>query len=401
MPDGLPTQLPYRRLSGFYFFWFAALGAILPYWGLYLQERGFSATQIGAVFGTLMGTKVVAPYVWGWIVDHFGGRLRIVRIATLLALLIFLFIPQQTQFLPMIALMTAYAFFWNAAPPQIEALTFNYLGDRESHYGRIRLWGSIGFITSVTSLGWLVQQRGLDLLPYWIIAMLSGVFVVSLLLREKPSLTTSEQGEGLMRVLRRPEVLGLLIACCLIQLSHGPYYSFFSIYLEANDYSRSQIGLLWSLGVFAEIFVFLAMPFLARQLGMRRLFLFAIAVTVLRWSLLSQFVNHPIVIICVQIMHLATFGLYHAVAVNLIHRFFKGKLQGRGQALYSSVSFGLGGGIGSLLSGFLWDSSSPTMIYFMAAVVASLAWLICWLVLHVETGADKTKTTASAGADLV
>lgn len=397
MPDGLP----YKRLSGFYFFWFGALGAILPYWGLFLQERGYSATHIGAVFGTLMGTKVIAPYVWGWIIDHFGGRLRVVRIATSLTLLIFLFIPQQQDFLPMILLMTAYAFFWNAAPPQIEALTFNYLGEKEAHYGRIRLWGSIGFISSVTTLGWLVETQGLYLLPYWIAAMLSGVFVVSLMLREKPSVAHEEQGDGLLKVLLRPEVFGLLLACCLIQLSHGPYYSFFSIYLEANSYSRSQIGLLWSLGVFAEIFVFLAMPFLARQLGMRRLFLFALAITVLRWSLLAEFVNHPVVIIAVQLMHLATFGLYHAVAVNLVHRFFTGKLQGRGQALYSSMSFGLGGGIGALLSGYLWDMSTSTTIYFMAAVVAALAWLICWLVLHVESEADRSRAATSAGADLV
>lgn len=381
----MPEGLPYKRLAGFYFFWFATLGAFLPYWGLFLQEGGYSATQIGAVFGALLGTKIIAPYAWGWIVDHYGGRLRIVRLAAVLTLLIFLFIPQQTHFLPMILLVTAYGFFWNATPPQIEALTFNHLGDREAYYGRIRLWGSIGFIISVTTLGWLVQKHGLALLPLWIAGMLGGVCLISLLLREKPmTAVVEEHAQGLFRVLRRPEVAGLLLACCLMQLSHGPYYSFFSIYLEAHEYSRSQIGLLWSLGVFAEIFVFLAMPFLVARLGMRRLFLAAIGITVLRWSLLSAFVDHPLVIICVQLMHLASFGLYHAVAVNLIHRFFRGRLQGRGQALYSSMSFGLGGGIGALLSGFVWDTSSPTVIYLMAAVVALAAWLLTWWTLHVE-----------------
>ncbi|MGB1580145.1 MAG: MFS transporter [Nevskiales bacterium] len=394
----MPEGLPYKRLSGFYFFWFATLGAFLPYWGLYLQERGFSATQIGAVFGTLMGTKLIAPYVWGWIVDHFGARLTIVRLAAALTLLIFCFIPQQAQFLGMIVLMTAYGFFWNATPPQIEALTFNHLGDKEAYYGRIRLWGSIGFITSVTSLGWLVQTHGLGLLPYWIAAMLAGVVLISLLLNEKPRPESQSDAEGLWRVLKRPEVLGLLLACCLMQLSHGPYYSFFSIYLEAHDYSRSQIGLLWSLGVFAEIFVFLAMPLLAARLGMRRLFLMAIGITVIRWALLSGFVDHPVVIICVQLMHLASFGLYHAVAVNLVHRFFRGQLQGRGQALYSSMSFGLGGGIGALLSGYVWDISSPTVIYFMAAVVALLAWLIAWWTLHVAP--ERTELTTGR-TDLV
>jgi PPP family 3-phenylpropionic acid transporter len=341
--------------------------------------------------------------VWGWIADHRGGRIGIVRMATGVTLLIFLFIPHMPSFGWMMALMTLYGFFWNAAPPQIEVVTFNHLGDKDAHYGRIRLWGSVGFIVSVTTLGWLLQKHGLGLLPMWITSMLAGVFLVSLSIQEKPVQATLGHAQGLFRVLRRPEVLALLTACCLIQLSHGPYYSFFSIYLEANDYSRSQIGVLWSLGVFAEIFVFLAMPFLARRLGMRRLFLFAIAVTVMRWSLLANFVNNEAIIVCVQLMHLASFGLYHAVAVNLIHRFFRGKLQGRGQALYSSVSFGLGGGIGSLLSGYLWDISSPTTIYTMAAVVAVIAWLICWLALHVETR-DKDagyREVASGSSDLV
>lgn len=391
----MADRLPYKRLSGFYFFWFAALGAILPYWGLYLQERGYSATQIGAVFGALMGTKLIAPYVWGWLADQRGTRIQIVRLATAMTLLIFLFIPHMPVFGAMLLMMAVYGFFWNAAPPQVEVITFNHLGDREAHYGRIRLWGSIGFILSVSSLGWLVQHHGLALLPLWISFMLVGVFAVSLMIREKPVPVTNEPGEGLGTVLRRPEVLALLAACCLMQLSHGPYYSFFSIYLEAHDYSRSQIGVLWSVGVFAEIFVFLAMPFLARTLGMRRLFLFAIGITVLRWLLLARFVDHPVAIIGVQLMHLASFGLYHAVAVNLIHRFFRGKLQGRGQALYSSLSFGLGGGIGSVLSGYLWDISSPTTIYFMAAAVALLAWLICYLALHVADGRSATGSLPS------
>lgn len=400
-PDELPSSLPYKRLSGFYFFWFATLGAILPYWGLYLQERGYSATQIGAVFGALMGTKIIAPYVWGWIADHRGGRIGIIRLATGCAFLVFLCIPQIPSFTWMLVAIAVYGFFWNAAPPQIEVLTFNHLGSNDAHYGRVRLWGSVGFITSVTSLGWVLQYQSLDLLPFWIGSMLFGVFVISMLLHEKPISSVQKQAEGLLAVLKRPEVLALLVACCLIQLSHGPYYSFFSIYLEAHDYSRSQIGLLWSLGVFAEIFVFLAMPFLARHLGMRRLFLTAIAITVLRWSLLANFVENEVLIVCVQLMHLASFGLYHAVAVNLIHRFFRGKLQGRGQALYSSVSFGLGGAIGSMLSGYLWDLSSPMAIYSMAAGVAVVAWLICWLALHVEAHSKGYDDLSSGSSDLV
>lgn len=375
--------VPYVQLSGFYLFYFATLGAVLPYWGLYLRENGYSATQIGIVFAALMGTKVIAPYVWGWLADHHGKRIYIIRSAAVLTLLAFMMVPFADSFIIMALLMTAYGFFWNAALPQVEVLTFNHLGANESHYGRIRLWGSVGFILSVIALGWVLEVHGLSLLPLWIMASLSGVVVMTVLLRERAQTEVVHHSGGLWQTVRRPEVLCLLLACLLVQLSHGPYYTFFSIYLEDHGYARGHIGLLWSLGVIAEIGVFLAMPWLSRRLGMRKLFMLALVVTILRWLLLAEFVNSIVAIVIVQLMHMMTFGLYHAVAVNLIHRMFKGRLQGRGQALYSSMSFGIGGGLGSLISGYLWDYTSPSVIYFCAAASALLAWWLCWKYLHV------------------
>lgn len=389
------TGVPYFQLSGFYFFHFAILGSVLPFWGLYLREMGYSATQIGIVFGVLMGTKVVAPYAWGWIADHFGGRIRIIQLAAVMTLGAFTLVPYANSFMWMVLLMTAYGFFWNAALPQVEVVTFNHLGERDAHYGRIRLWGSVGFIFSVICLGEILERHGLNPLPLWIIAAMGGGLAISFLLYEQPHAVHHSSPAQLWPIVKRPEVLCLFLACLLIQLSHGPYYTFFSIYLEDNGYQRSQIGLLWSLGVFAEIAVFLLMPLLTRRLGMRFLFLASISVTVLRWVLLATSVEQPVVLVLVQLMHMASFGLYHAVAVNLIHRFFKGRLQGRGQALYSSVSFGIGGGLGSLLSGYLWDITSPVVIYSLAGLCAALAWGLCWWLLHVpdekRSGRDRLK----------
>lgn len=389
------SGVPYVQLSGFYFFYFATLGAVLPFWGLYLREDGYTASQIGVVFGALMGTKIIAPYVWGWLADHRGDRILIIRIAAILTLVAFSLVPQAGSFPWMVLLMTAYGFFWNAALPQVEVVTFNHLGDREAHYGRIRLWGSVGFILSVIVLGWVLEQFGLTPLPFWIMAALGGVVLMTLLLRESVDTHHATTSGGLMQVIRQPAVLSLLLACLLVQLSHGPYYTFFSIYLEDHGYTRGSIGLLWSLGVIAEIGVFLAMPWLSARLGMRRLFMLALLVTVVRWVLLAEFVDSLAVIVIVQFMHMMTFGLYHAVAVNLIHRMFRGRLQGRGQALYSSVSFGVGGALGSLMSGFLWDLASPSVIYLAAAVAALLAWLLCWRYLHVldNTSADRPVVT--------
>lgn len=374
--------MPFKRLASFYFFWFGALGVLLPYWGLYMQDRGYRPAQIGAIFAILMATKVIAPNVWGWVADRYGQRMRIIRVATAMAALMFLCIPFTDGFVLMALFMVGYGFFSNASLPQFEAITFNHLGTRESEYGRIRLWGSVGFILSVLALGPLLDRVGTAPVPWWIIASLAGIFIVSLNIPAPREARDTMAGDGFWRVLRRPDVLSLLLVCFLAQLSHGPYYTFFSIYMEQTGYNRSLIGGLWALGVLAEIAVFAFLPTLILRIGLRRLMLSALAVTAIRWSLLAGFPGHLEVVLAAQLMHLASFGIYHAVAVNLIHRIFRGRLQGRGQAIYSSLSFGAGGALGSLASGYLWEMSSPQTLFLVAAGTAALGWLIAWLGLR-------------------
>ncbi len=171
-------------------------------------------------------------------------------------------------------------------------------------------------------------------------------------------------------VLRRPVVLALLAVCFLVQASHGPYYAFFSIYLESYGYSTALIGQLWALGVVAEIGVFLIMPRLLPRFGARRLLLAAVSLTTLRWLLIAGFADRLPVMLLAQTLHAASFGLYHAVAIYMVHRLFTGAHQGRGQALYSSISFGAGGAVGSLISGYLWTGMGAQSMYLLAAGVS-------------------------------
>jgi len=368
--------LPYKRLAGFYFFWFATLGALLPYWGLYMQDAGYAPAAIGSVFAILMGTKMVAPNVWGWIADHYGGRVRIIRLATVCALAVFLAVPCAEGFVLLALLMAGYGFFSNASLPQFEAVTFNHLGEREHEYGRIRLWGSLGFIVTVTVLGQALDHVGAEIVPWWIIVTLGGICLVSLGVPDPGDAPHDGGHARLWDVLKRPDVASLLAVCFLVQFSHGPYYSFFSIYMEQHGLSRGVIGLLWAIGVIAEIAAFAALAPLVARFGLRRLMLTALALTTVRWAMLASFPDRIAIVAVAQTLHLASFGLYHAVAVNLIHRMFKGRLQGRGQALYSSLSFGAGGAAGALASGFLWEAMPSYTIFWMSAMAGLAAWAI-------------------------
>jgi PPP family 3-phenylpropionic acid transporter len=302
--------------------------------------------------------------------------MTIVRSASLLAALSFMGVFAGSAFWWMAVVMVAFSFFWNAALPQFEATTMNHLGGETHRYSGIRLWGSVGFIVAVAGLGPLLDTFGTQLLPQVLAAVFILIWVSSLYVPESAAGHLPLDQEPLRDVLRRPVVLSLLGVCFLVQASHGPYYAFFTIYLEDYGYSTALIGQLWALGVLAEIGVFLVMPRLLPRFGARRLLLAAVALTTLRWLLIAGFAAHLQVMVLAQTLHAASFGLYHAVSIYLVHRLFTGAHQGRGQALYSSVSFGAGGAVGSLASGYLWTGMGAQSMYLLAAAVGLAALVV-------------------------
>jgi len=363
----------YWRLSGFYLFYFASLGALLPYWSLYLKSLDFSITEIGQLMAILMATKIVAPNVWGWIADRTGQRMRIIRMASLLAIVAFAGVFVTDTFWWLAAVLVIFSFFWNATLPQFEVTTMNHLGDDMHRYSGIRLWGSVGFILAVAGLGVLLGHYSAAVLPYVLLGLFVLIWINSLCVPESAAGHLPLDQEPLRRVLRRPVVLSLLAVCFLVQASHGAYYSFFSLYLEGFGYSTTVIGQLWALGVLSEIGVFLLMPVLMPRFGARNLLLLAVVLTTLRWLLTAFYADNLIVITLSQTLHAASFGLYHAVMIFIIHSLFTGTHQGRGQALYSSLSFGAGGAAGTLVSGYLWSGLGPQAMYLVAAAISLCA----------------------------
>jgi len=369
---------PYWSLSAFYFFFFAVLGAMLPFWPLYLESLGFGPVQIGTLVAFVMVTKIVAPNVWGWVADRRGRRMPLVRLACFAATLIFAAVSLSTRFWWIALLMVLYSFFWNSALPQFEAVTLNHLESRVERYTRIRLWGSVGFIAAVMGLGHIVDHYGAAAVPVAVLCVLACVAFCSLLVGDAQAPAPHSDQGSLLAVLRQPGVVALLAACLLMQASHGPYYTFYSIYLEAHAYSPTMIGALWALGVVAEVAVFVVMHRLVERFGLRALFLLAFGLTAVRWVVVAFLVESIVAMVFAQCLHAASFGLYHGVAIQLVHRQFVAGHQGRGQALYSSVSFGAGGAVGALLAGYAWSGIGPTATWLGAGALSALALLVTW-----------------------
>jgi PPP family 3-phenylpropionic acid transporter len=382
------AKLPYWQLSSVYFFYFASLGVLMPYLGLYLQSLGFVAAQVGLVFAVIQGTKIVAPNIWAWVADVSQQRVRMVQVAAFIAVVVFSLFLYKDSFFHIIVISFVFSFFWNAMLPQFEAVTLTLLGRDVNRYSRIRLWGSVGFIVAVVGAGILLDSIGLQYWPTVVILFLALVFVSSLLVTESSPINKSINQETFISKLKNRKIIAFFVVVFLIQASHGPYYSFFSILLNAEGYSETQIGQFWSLGVVAEILLFFVMYKVFKRFSLRQILLFSITLTVVRWLLIAWFANSLTLILISQLLHAASFGAFHVVCIQLVHQYFIGAYQARGQALYSSIGFGAGGMCGSLMAGYLWESLGSQWVFSLAAALSVGALLVTWVWLIENDSTD-------------
>ncbi|MFT6386886.1 MAG: PPP family 3-phenylpropionic acid transporter [Cellvibrionaceae bacterium] len=373
--------IPYWHLASFYFFYFALVGALNPYLSLYLTDIGFTAQAIGAVNGVLMGTKIVAPNLWGWLCDKTGKRLRIISLGSFVAMMCFGALFYWQSLISILIITFLYSFFWNAVLSQFDTITIQYLREDSHRYSQVRVWGSIGFIASVTLLGWLFDYYSIHYLIPISWGLLVLIWLSTLSLKEPLQVPHHQDHAHWFVLLKNPAVIAFFIAAFLLQFSFGAYYSFFSLHLESYGYSLSAIGLLWALGVLCEVALFLYMHKILSRIGVTLILFVSLLLTALRWLIIAFFADSLSMIVFAQTIHALSFGAAHAACIELIRRFFKGPNAGQGQALYSAITFGAGGALGAVCSGFLWDISAQLLFSFSAAVVL-IAALVAWYGLY-------------------
>lgn len=366
----------YLSLSSYYFFFFVALGAFIPYWSLYLRSLGFNSIEIGELMAIVMGSKLISPYLLGWLSDHLQKRLIIIQISILLSIIAFIGVFPFKTYWWFVSVMAAFGFFWNASLPLFESLTLSHLEGNTDRYSHIRLWGSIGFILIVVILPIVISEDQISLLPFFVLGLLFISGITTFFLKDKVTVGYHNIGISFSRALKKPIVIAFLVVCALQTLSHGAYYTFFSIYLEDHNYSRNIIGVMWALGVFAEVLLFIIVHKMLNRTGVCKLFVVALFVTVIRWLLLALGVKSIELLILIQILHAASFGLFHATAISLTNQLFPGRLHARGQALYAGLSFGLGGALGNWLSGYSWEMMGSSRTFLASALIALVGAII-------------------------
>ncbi|TVP55481.1 MAG: MFS transporter [Halomonadaceae bacterium] len=372
----------YWRLSNLYFWYFAALGALVPYWSLYLKDSGFSYLEIALLMATLQGTKIIAPNLWGWLGDKSGQRLRLVRIGALASLVCFAGVFARPEFTGLLLVMLSFSFFWNAILPLYEVVTLHNLGSDVRRYGRVRLWGSIGFIAMVALIGALLEFFPVSMLPWMILPVFVGILLSTQGVHSEPRVRREAHHGSIMAIIRQPAVWSFFLVNFLLQVSHGPYYTFFSIHLETMGYGKFSVGSLWALGVIAEVLLFLIMHRFLGRFTMRSIVLVAIALTALRWGVIAEFSDQLLILLGAQLLHAASYGALHAVSVHYIHNYFGEGHHGQGQALYSGLTFGAGGAVGAFAAGLIVQADSTVMAFWGAALAMTLGLVVAWIWLR-------------------
>lgn len=373
--------VPYWRLSGFYFFYFAFLGAWLPYWNLYLKSLGYSLHMIGVLSSIMLGTKIVGPSVWGYLADRSGRRMAVIRFGCFAAAASFALVLFDQRLALMASVIFFYSFFWNAVLSQYEVVTLSHLEGHHTLYSRIRVWGSVGFIIAVGLFGLVFDHLPIGYLPPMLLVLLVLIALSSLFVFEQRSIARPVASGGLWQIVRQPPVWAFLLSCFLMQVAHGPYYTFFSIFMEQHGYSRAAIGALWSLGVVAEVVLFMVMHRVMARYSLRHILLATWVLAAVRWVMTGYGVESLPVLLLAQCLHAASFGSFHAAGIEMMRRFFAHGHQGQGQALYSGLSYGAGGAVGAILAGYAWDIA-PQATFLLATVVSVLALLLTLLLLR-------------------
>lgn len=372
---------PPSRIAAFYFAYFCYLGAYAPYFTLYLAGEGFSAAEIAAIQAMPQFVRIFAPMAWGWLADASGSRRGVVALSCALTTLAVGSLYFVSGFLPTAINVAAIGLCSAAVLSIVDALTFTVLGPRTDRYGAVRLWGSVGFIIAVLATGALLDVAPVAKLLWVLFGLSLLTFVVALGLPSPAIEPLAAVTGNLSAILRRPEVMAFFAACTCMTIAHGALYVFYSIYLVQHGYSKTVVGMMWMLGVLAEIVVFLAMPALLRRVSLRAILLASFIAAGVRFAGIGWGVEWLAVLVVAQVLHAATFGSFHAASIAAVHRLFAGPLQVRGQALYMSLCYGLGGMAGTLLAGATWESLGPAPTYGISALFGLFgAALVAWRV---------------------
>ncbi|GAA6140610.1 MFS transporter [Hydrogenophaga sp. 5NK40-0174] len=387
--DAAPRHhlLSFAALSASYF---AHIGFFNPYLSLWLKDLGFGLLAISVLGSVQSATRLFAPYAWGWLSDHSGERVKLLRYGATAAMLLSLGLWLEPGAVPLFFLLLLMFTHTSGMMPMSEAALAHLVSEGGAfdarRYGRVRLWGSLGFLLTVTAAGWWFEHRGMGDFPAWTLATLGAVALSSWWLPDhrEPMPANAVARPPIWPVLRQPAVRWLLASAFFHVLAHIFIYVFFSLYLDSLGYSKSTIGILWAVSVVVEISWFFTQGRWLPRLPLTGWLLLAAVLMTVRMVITA---GAPLVwplLLLAQALHAVTFATHHTVCIALVSHHFPGRLRGRGQALYTVVAYGSSGILGGLAGGLISSRWGLGTVFWVSAACALVASLCAWRLMRIE-----------------
>lgn len=366
------------RLSALYGGMFLVVGIMMPFWPVWLEAKGLSATQIGIVIAAGSVVRVFTGPLTARLADRTGHRKRPITCMTIAAFIVFMPFAVTDSFIVILILQACLFGALGPLMPMSESLTM--IGTRQHglDYGRIRLWGSLTFILGASGVGFFLKGAEPELI-WQAIAIAIGLYVIASFFipdfRSTPAADKSGP-DPIHRVLSDKTFLLFVAATACIQGSHAFYYSFATLHWLSQGLSESVIGLLWAEGVIAEVILFVFAANAVKKIGAARLIALGGLAAAIRWAAMP-YADSLAFIVVLQILHAFTFGAAHLGAVFFISERMPDEVSATAQTLYALIVSGMGIGFMSLLSGYLYDTYAGDG-YLAMAVSGGVGALIVW-----------------------
>lgn len=361
---------PALRMSLFFAVMFGTVGVHLPFWPVWLAGRGLSPADMGLVMATGLVVRGFTMPLIGSISDRAPDRRVVLVIASAVALLagaLFYHAQGIVDFMFATAVMTV---GFGAVGPLAENQAMLLSSARQFDYGRVRALGSMGFVVCTVGAGYILAGRSPETVLAMVLAMVMLMLACSLALPAAPPGPPAARRGEIGPLLRQRPFLWLLLAVTLIQCSHAVLYAFGTLDMRRLGVGDGAIGVLWAVGVVAEIVLFWRGQHLLRRIDPVALLAIAGAGGVLRWSLMAM-VTSTWGLALVQLLHAATFGCCHLSMMIILSRAVPVSHSATAQGLFASFCYAFGMGATMAAAGWLYAGFGPGA-YYGTAVMAAL-----------------------------
>ncbi|HEX7887835.1 MAG TPA: MFS transporter [Ramlibacter sp.] len=375
---GFRQLVPFGALSASYF---AHIGFFNPYLPLWLKEQGLPITVISLLASVQSFTRVFAPYAWGALSDHTGERVKLLRVSAAIALVasLGLWMPGGAWWIGLVLLLL---FTHTSSMMSLtEAAMAHLVAGDWGRYGKVRLWGSAGFMVTVFAAGAWFERSGMGSFPAWAAVTLAAVLACTWWLpnvTEAPHHADHAPQGAIAAALAQPVVRWFFASLLFHVMAHFAIYAFFSLYLDSLGYGKSTIGALWAVSVIVEIAWFYAQGRLIVRYRMETWLAICAGATALRMAMTAGLGGWLAALYLAQVLHALTFATHHTACIAMVTRHFPGRLRGRGQALFTVTGYGFGGVLGVLAGGAI-ASRWGFQALFGAAALLGLVALACAL----------------------